>query len=195
MEPVVSKPDRKSIRVEWLREPKYALQQKVWIGDDQGIDEATVIYHIARMASLEGEEKGSRVTCAVVQRYALDRFSFKAADGYFDEMEIYPSKEEAERLTRKVAVEFSDEDWRDAIGLAPGDDRASYDEEAELGPCCANISEIRDMLFECAENKGLIVRDVERLQAMLDGHESATKSMCPTLYKILDAIGVTWKEQ
>lgn len=180
---------RKSIQIEWLREPKYALEQKVWIGDDQEVDEAEVIYHIVKMASDKGKTYG------VIQRYALNRLNLKADDCYYGEEEIYPSKDEAERLTRKVSVQFSDEEWREAIGLAPGDDRSNYDEEADLGPCCAHISAIRDLLFDCAENKGLIVRDVERLQALLDGHEPATKSMCPTLYKILDAIGVTWKEQ
>jgi hypothetical protein len=182
----------KQLTVGWLREPKYALGQKVWTNDGNGIDETEVMYHIVKMA--ECEDDGAKVTYAVIQRYVLRQFNVDSDDTYWGEDEIYPSRDEAERLTTKVPVKFSQDDWMAAIGLNSKSDRIHYDEEAELGPCCANISEIRDMLYKCCKDGGLITRDVEALQRMLDNHEPATKSMCPTLYKILKKIGVEWKE-
>jgi hypothetical protein len=107
---------------------------------------------------------------------------------------MYETKEAAEKDAKFTKVNFSEDDWFAAIGLKEGMDRLEYDEECELPPCCANISDIRNALEEVRSNKGLIERHRCELQDLLNQHpERPTRKQAPKLYRILDTIGVNWK--
>jgi len=66
-------------------------------------------------------------------------------------------------------------------------------EECELPACCGNISDARDMLIYCREQKGLIFRDVICLKDLLVAHDGDffnTVDSRPVLKKILRKLGI-----
>ena len=125
---------------------------------------------------------------------SFNRFSEDIFDCTFYQDKLYATEQDAEKDAKFIPVEFSEDDWYKAIGLKDGVNRIDYDQECELSPCCAHISEIRNVLERVRENKGLIARERTILQELLDGHDSIKPSDAPKLFDILGTIGVIWKE-
>lgn len=102
---------------------------------------------------------------------------------YFNEDIIFKTNEEAKRASTFVPLnlDISPEQWIDAIG-----DRDTDIEDCDLPQCCAIISEMRSILIKCKEFKGLIQRDVDRLQFLAESHR-----FCPKKYSVLESIFTT----
>lgn len=196
------------MKITWLEdcEPEFEVGKEVWVRrsakDETGnaAFQKTIAFQkaivMAYVATIAKEDFKNEDMVAVVSQYRLNVFNPEELGSCnFLAKDIYKSEEEARRLNELVEIKFSDKKWKEAIGLGPKSDRLDYDDEAELGSCCAAISEIRDALWLCCKNGGMTRQEIEGLQKLLDSHEVATKSMCPTLYKILDAIGVKWDKK
>jgi len=116
--------------------------------------------------------------------------------GYFDDIEsdavpfkyLANSEEQIEKWSKKITVKISDGDWNKVVG------RRQHDtfEEFELQPCCNSISNIREMLFLCRDNDGLIGWEVEQLQETINNstHDMPTES--PILESILEQLNIIW---
>lgn len=83
---------------------------------------------------------------------------------------------------------ITEEEWLSAIGDRDSEDMYSLD-DSDLGVCCADISEIRDILLNCKKNHGLTRLEIDRLQ-LLCHHEHEVRD--GALQKILDILGVKW---
>ena len=108
--------------------------------------------------------------------------------------EFFLSYEEAKAMAVEYTADLEPEEWFKAIGLngADNEDRIAYDDECELTPCCSNISDIRDILYNiCVSGK---INGVTRLAliALLNAHEPPHENAI--LNKILAQLDLTWKE-
>lgn len=107
--------------------------------------------------------------------------------------EFFLSYEEAKTNAVEYNIVATPEEWFRSIGLngSEDEDRTQYDDECELAPCCANISAIRDILYDvCLTGK---INGVTRnsIIQLMEGHEPMTNSY-PNLTKILSQMKVTW---
>ena len=84
---------------------------------------------------------------------------------------------------------ISDDEWRAALGdrEVPHDEPYSID-RCELGVCCAVISAIRDLLYQCQEQGGLFAGDVQRLRSLCRQHEGGTWQSKPVLARVFNQL-------
>ena len=140
------------------------------------------------------ETKVNGVECVLFEEllcvgYRLPLFYFVGEDGlgeYWPIYKVFGSQEEAERICQWTEVDdITDEEWQQAIG--DREDESHYD--SELGPCCANISAIRDLLYQCWKHKGLPLRDIEHIKInLLSGHQETLEDPSPILKKIWESL-------
>jgi len=114
-------------------------------------------------------------------------------------------KEEAERWSKVIFVECSDEDWFIAIGHRPtvaemveAGKRGLFDsedslEESELGSCCSNIAAIRNILVRSQERGSIIGWEAEHLQLLVDSSGHDMPEDAPVLADILKQLNIEWK--
>jgi len=80
----------------------------------------------------------------------------------------------AQEESRFLEVKLDEESWKIAVGVRDlHDENSPYSlEHCNLPPCCANISEARDILNYCKRNNGLTIHDRNELTKLLfEGHE------------------------
>jgi hypothetical protein len=87
-----------------------------------------------------------------------------------------------------LPVVASEQDWFLAIG---SEDRHDAD-DVELQRCCANVSAIRDWLFKCKKDGGLVESDVIELRHITLHHEPPRDQ--DKLKNILAQLGIEWSE-
>jgi hypothetical protein len=73
------------------------------------------------------------------------------------------------------------------------DDSEDNLEEAELAPCCANISYIRELLHKAMTGSGLDGMQRKHLIDVLVAHE-CTGEATPNLSNILGQLGLVWSD-
>jgi len=132
--------------------------------------------------------------------------------GFWPSEDVYPTKAEAERQTKFIAVDLPNEVYQKALGIdekgkrvhnnKEEDDEESL-EDCELPICCSNISEVRDQLIRCMQQKGLnkwrvdLVKDY--LQSshpeFLEERPDHSVSNLSNLDKILAALGILKRKQ
>ena len=84
--------------------------------------------------------------------------------------EVFKTQQEVKDATTFFdVVGISDDEWEKAIGTEELRLKGEI-KDCELSPCCGNISDARDYLFTCKENKGLIALDRDHLKKNLEGH-------------------------
>lgn len=167
----------------WLNEPKYHLGQQVWVIDNKKVF-ADRIFKLC--VELFHRYPDPDQVCGYLLGYNLGFYNTEDDVGLWREEELYPNEEMAMFNARWVPVTLTEEEWLATIG---SEDR---DGEPELSPgCCGQIGLIRDMLFTCKRQGGMIVADVKKLQKALDHHEPLT-SDAPNLNKIFTQLGVNW---
>lgn len=109
--------------------------------------------------------------------------------------EFFLSYEEALTMAKEYHVVAAKELWLTAIGLDGSEDeeRIHYDDKCELESCCANISAIRDVLYEaCVEGKIDAVTRAS-LKELLNSHEPPSPK--PVLDKILAQLNLVWTNE
>jgi len=124
-------------------------------------------------------------------------------DKYFNDIDNcmvplkYLTKNEEKALEWKKWYPVSmTEEWLEAIGDRDKqeDEVGNIEDGCELGICCANISEIRDVLYKCREKGGMIGWERENLQQRLDNSCHDKPETHTLLDKIFEQVGVEWKE-
>ena len=106
--------------------------------------------------------------------------------------EFFLSYDEAMSMAVEYEVVATSDEWFKAIGLSGGgqDNRYDITDDCELPICCANISDIRDLLYNvCVSGKinGVTKRN---LIALLNSHEPPVNK--PVLDKILAQLNINW---
>lgn len=123
--------------------------------------------------------------------YRLRRINLDDQYGNWTPDYIYSTKEDAEKQTKFFPVTLTEQEWFDAIGLKKDSDRTNYDENCELQPCCAVVSEMRDVLFDCLLDGGLINQDIKILEDIFNKHSIPQGE---NLDKIFDQLGLLEKK-
>lgn len=168
--------------------PKFKIGEKVWcINVGRRVESTEVLSIRFELFNEQGKE------LLVCRGYNLRMLNLNTEDEHrnldcWPAKEVYATEHEAKVLAKLHAVEdVSEEDWTKAIGNP--DDEESF-EKSELTPCCAEISNLRDLLMKCRKNKGLIERDMITLRRFcLKGSHMPTNPI-PTLKKILEKLDI-----
>ena len=88
-------------------------------------------------------------------------------------------------------TDITDADWLVALGdRSVAHDHPTHIGRSELGVCCAVISSIRDLLYQCQEQGGLFQADVRSLRQLCRTHERGTWSAEPVLSRVAAALGL-----
>ncbi len=191
------------IEMKWLHEPQFKMGQEVWVVTCRHGRVNVWKDRVVRLwVELFQEDLRHRFpddsvfqTYGVLRGYVLGCYNMDDPNSLWHQEDLYPDEASAMWNAIFHKVELTDAEWLAAIGP---EDRNFEDEEGEeieveLQKCCAQISNIRDILFECKENGGLMTRDVRRLQKALNNHEPSTSDN-PILNKIFALLGVKWEE-
>lgn len=131
-----------------------------------------------------------------IEGYETFHSFYYSKTGFIKPQDITTDESLAQSEMKFTPVSLSDEEWQLAIGERGYDADFSKDgskvdiEDCELGLCCKDISDIRDILIECKENGGLNHRQIKRLSELIILHEPPTKM--EHLKKILDAVALRW---
>lgn len=88
-------------------------------------------------------------------------------------------------------VELPDSVWLAAIGDEERSEEAL--ENAEMGPCCGNIRQIRNLLFKVQQMRGADRALRQRLQEALQSHEPVVGER-DNLNRILCLLGLSWSD-
>lgn len=187
------------MNMKWLREPKFKMGQAVWVmtcrDGKVNVWGDQVLRLWVELCKPEDPKDPPDQVYGVLRGYVLGCYNMDDRNSLWPEADLYPDQESAMWNSFFYKVELTEEEWLTAIGP---DDRNFEDEEdeeldVELQKCCAQISTIRDILFECRGNGGLTRAGVRRLQRALDNHEPSTSDN-PILSKIFALLGVKWEE-
>lgn len=120
---------------------------------------------------------------------------FTALDGRMDtawqRRELFLDKDEAAAACAKKEVSgITDDEWMAMIGSR---EDSSYC-ESELAPCCAAISEVRDLLYSCWADGAICARDVRCIESYIrdSGHECLIDEPedFPLLAKVFKQVGI-----
>ncbi len=168
---------------------KFRPNDKLWAISPQGKVYDVRITHVN--ARIFDDEKG--LVCYLVD-YEGNTFnhSCEGVSFSFKQHELYRNKGVATRNAKFTPIIFTDDEWYTAIGLKKGVKRIYYNEDCDLGPCCGQISDIRDALDVVRKNGGVTARGRRELQSLLNGHEPVTSAI--KLFDILKTIGVVWED-
>lgn len=104
---------------------------------------------------------------------------------------VFSDKKEAEEKAKFFKIDFNETVWLKAIGKRDeSEDNEDPIDESELGICCANISNVRDLLYKAYEFDGLVQFDIDQIIIDLKGC-CPDLDESPNLSKILNSLGIT----
>jgi hypothetical protein len=171
------------------KEIKFSTGDRVWHISPNGIVRDTTI----RLVNAQLIKNGKTWICCPTSYECVGPNYFRdgVLDFSFREGELYRNKRTAQRNAKFIPVNFSEDEWYAAIGLKNGINRINYNEECDLPPCCSIISDIRSILDEIRQHKGVIMKKKRELQTLLNKHQFLGNNSSK-LFDILQAIGVTW---
>lgn len=145
------------------QKPQFNIDDEVWVILNKKAKKQQVISILFELTS------GEKQSVLVHKGYRLDAYNLNAGDFtlFFEPNEVYADKCEAEKLSAWHPVNgFSAAEWKQAIG---GHNLESQ-RESDLSLCCAHIDAVRNILTRCQEDGGLIERDAQRLERLLEEH-------------------------
>lgn len=164
--------------MEWCpAKPKFKIDDLIWVQAKDGPKACRVLSYNAKIGG-ENDKLIVVLQSYSVSDYCVDTVHPKLA---------FSSKEEVERAFEIIPVKATDDQWFDAIGMRPETPRLEYDEDCDLGVCCATISNIRDFLAEAMRRGSLYRHEVEELQRLVDSHD---KPGGDALTPILTQLGI-----
>lgn len=116
---------------------------------------------------------------------------------YFLPREVFASEEEAKIMAKWYPIE-EEYDWESLLG----DREKETHHEAELALCCASISAVRNCLYMCKENGGVIERERQTIIANLSSHPEILEDAkdFPNLNRLFAELDIklkdvkTWEE-
>lgn len=175
----------------------FSVGQKVWFVKNNGRE-----YNSGIIASILFIYNGDRSGGLRCERYYIEDFdkeeTFEAGglkipvpfiEVFVDN--VYELEEMVKILTEfHPVVGISEEEWLKAIGNY--DDEGSID-KCDLPPCCASISQVRDILMDCKKEGGLVESRVRFLEYVLENSHGDylerevrnTKSFIGNIYRQL----------
>jgi len=199
--------------VELVRKPLFKIGQKVYIPQKRTVDEnGEVLRTEIRNYQIEAAVQDNKLIGGVME-YGIDRMAIirsgETDKGTFwvSALHIYDNFKDAEKACQFLKVEADEETWKKAIGFyetrvikskKEGEEDYEYEDrnidDADLAPCCGNISGARDILFYCKEEGGLMVHDQRQLVHLLNEHDDfdLTKPVEPLVY-ILEQLEYPFK--
>lgn len=192
--------------VRWLHEPIYKIGQPVYYtwtgngfgrwGEDRVLRYSVVLFQEDITHRFPDAPKDQ--VWAILKGYTLNTLNIDNPSfpinglGDWPESSLYLTKSAAKRAAVFKKVKVSEETWLKAIGREDRKNTDEEEDEMELPPgCCGQVGYIRDLLFECKQRGGMIVRDVRVFQTALDHHEHVTVQR--HLGKIFKKLGVKWR--
>ena len=108
---------------------------------------------------------------------------------HFFPYEVFSTKEAVEELAKWRPVIATKDQWKKAIGGI----RGGGVEHCEMGPCCADIGVIRELLLSCQQEGGLMEREVRKLKHLYETHPIVVPT--PNLDLILDQLNIKKPER
>jgi hypothetical protein len=172
-----------------LQKPGYDLGQTVYIPQKNKVTETKITHYEATILNdngIIGIVTGYRISHAVIKRAGeiSDLVWVVRPSDFCD------TREEAEKSSRFLEVKLTEEEWRLAVGDRTIQDiNSPYNvENCKLPSCCANISEVRDILLYCKHKGGLIVHEKTPIPEYMKGHSLDIKddSILAKLFKQLE---------
>jgi hypothetical protein len=154
-----------------LYKPAFDIGQTVYVPQLDGPEEAKVVAYNVRVMNVDGELK------AGVLEYLIDAFCLlprgDSADltTHLTRIELFADLEAATIASKPYRITADEETWRQAIGERDADEDSPYHHSnADLAPCCPNISNIRDLLMFAREVGGLVGYQRDALYQALKEH-------------------------
>ena len=142
--------------------------------------------------NLVKDEKGTLLIIPTHYRLSILNIGNGSVSSNWSRNEFFLSYEEAKANAVEYKVDATKDEWFSAIGLTGevGEERIDYDENCELMPCCSNISEIRNLLYDiCITGKITGVGRIGLINA-LNNHEPPDNKV--VLDKILAQLNIEW---
>lgn len=178
--------NRKMIQLE-IAKPNYKIEQKIFVPQRGGVLETTIqAYWIGATT-----ENGKLLGVVAGYRAAHPLISVRRGQDAVIPLELwekdfYANLKKAETAAKFLAVKADEKTWKLAIGDRDDEDEKSpYNTgNCDLKPCCANISEARDILIYCRKNSGLLVHDRNELKRMFEGHGYGGNSLSKILSQL-----------
>ncbi len=134
---------------------------------------------------------------AIVSDYVLEHYNNKklirdkTLTNLWKSEEFCVTEEEAKKLAVSYSVTATQEQWLAAIGLNKDSSRTDVSiEDCEMPPCCASISDIRDVLCSVMHTGEIDGIDRQMLIHMLATHTAPDD--IEELNTILSQIGIVW---
>ena len=175
-----------------LIKPRFRIGQTIYVPQKNEAVKTTILGYNARV----GEEKGNLVGEISENHITYFVFVRRGDDSDFTSVvragDFYDDQKKAQEASKFLEVRLDEEAWRIAVGDRDSQDENSpYNlENCNLPPCCANISEARDILLYCRRNSGLIVHDRDELTGLLfEGHDFEYDAQSP-IEKIFEQLQV-----
>ena len=169
-------------------EPNFKVGDCVWTIQGKRVNAAKIVSIIFELCGAGADKP----PVLIYTNYRLDTYNFDndKFDTLFPPYRVYATKAEVEKLAKWHAVNnISEKEWKKALGNR--DDESSLD-TCEFQRCCANIADIRSLLYKCQKNGGLIERDVQNIRDGLKGHghQMSKRKETPIFNKIAEKLGL-----
>jgi len=153
-----------------MYEPRFKIGQTVFIPDRNGASATEITGYISLVRQNPEGGLVSGVRLYQVNPFGIERIGSEAVLN--DELtgrNFYTDKEQAQSASRFLEVHVDDEAWKLAIGDREIEDEGSpYNlSNCDFGSCCANISEARDILYLCRDQKGLLVHNRDEMRGLI----------------------------
>ena len=175
-----------------LSKPRFAIGQTIYVPQKNAVVSSPILGYDARIGQEYGKLLGE-ITGYHIQNFVSVR---RGDDSDFTSViragDFYEDQKKAQDASRFLEVVLDEEAWRIAVGDRDVQDEDSpYSlENCNLPPCCANISEARDILLYCKRNSGLIVHDRDEMARYLfEGHDFGYNAQSP-IGKIFEQLKV-----
>ena len=175
-----------------LFKPRIAIGQTIYVPQKNEVVASPILGYDARIGQEDGKLLGG-ITGYHIQNFVSVR---RGDDSYFTSViragDFYEDQRKAQEASKFLEVILDEEAWRSAVGdREVQDENSPYSlENSNLPPCCANISEARDILLYCKRNGGLIVHDRDEMAGYLfEGHDFEYGAQSP-IGKIFEQLQV-----
>lgn len=152
-----------------LFKPGFNIGQTIYVPQKGGVVEAGITAYEAMVWAEKGNLAGVVSGYKIRQMVIVRRGDNECFPGMLRESDFYTSRKKAEAASKFLEVKVDEEAWKLAVGDRKEKDEKSpyYTGNSNLPPCCAAISEARDILLYCKRESGLIVHERNELkQAM-----------------------------
>lgn len=174
-----------------MDKPVFYIGQTVFIPRRGGPIATEVTGYISLVKGSQKDGLVSRVRSFQVNPFGIERIGSEVVSS--DELSginFCIDERDAQAKSRFLDVVLDDESWKLAIGDRDAKDDSPYSlQNCNLPPCCEDISEVRDILYLCRKQNGLIDYDLGVMTGLIfDEHtlNPAPGSPLDSIFKQLE---------